>query len=180
MWVCWQFLRNCAPDPAAGCTLTLLRAASLRLSHTFTSAGLHCLDVGARNAVSALRTTFNLKVTRNGEHRPRQDHRRRNGPSEIFESLPRRNLAENSEQKNNKRFIWSFHWNVLASQTDSAQPDRSHMAAVAEGSFRSDPFIPVIQRFQLFHQNELQSVPSFGPIRNSWSRHGSWFRVFHY
>ncbi|XP_043957996.1 transmembrane protein 130 [Gambusia affinis] len=65
MWVCWQFLRNCAPDPAAGCTLTLLRAASLRLSHTFTSAGLHCLDVGARNAVSALRTTFNLKVTRN-------------------------------------------------------------------------------------------------------------------
>ncbi|PWA22609.1 hypothetical protein CCH79_00020929, partial [Gambusia affinis] len=65
MWVCWQFLRNCAPDPAAGCTLTLLPATSLRLSHTFTSAGLHCLDVGARNAVSALRTTFNLKVTRN-------------------------------------------------------------------------------------------------------------------
>ncbi|XP_014826457.1 PREDICTED: transmembrane protein 130 isoform X1 [Poecilia mexicana] len=65
MWVCWQFLRNCAPDPAAGCTLTLLRAASLRLNHTFGSAGLHCLDVSARNAVSALRATFSLKVTRN-------------------------------------------------------------------------------------------------------------------
>uniref|UniRef100_A0A3B3U857 Transmembrane protein 130 n=1 Tax=Poecilia latipinna TaxID=48699 RepID=A0A3B3U857_9TELE len=59
MWVCWRFLRNCAPDPAAGCTLTLLRAASLRLNHTFGSAGLHCLDVSARNAVSALRVTFN-------------------------------------------------------------------------------------------------------------------------
>uniref|UniRef100_A0A3B3YDM1 PKD domain-containing protein n=1 Tax=Poecilia mexicana TaxID=48701 RepID=A0A3B3YDM1_9TELE len=61
MWVCWQFLRNCAPDPAAGCTLTLLRAASLRLNHTFGSAGLHCLDVSARNAVSALRATFNRR-----------------------------------------------------------------------------------------------------------------------
>uniref|UniRef100_M3ZNQ5 Transmembrane protein 130 n=1 Tax=Xiphophorus maculatus TaxID=8083 RepID=M3ZNQ5_XIPMA len=59
MWVCWRFLRNCAPDPEAGCTLTLLRAASLRLSHTFGSSGLHCLDISARNAVSALRATFN-------------------------------------------------------------------------------------------------------------------------
>ncbi|XP_054913775.1 transmembrane protein 130 [Poeciliopsis prolifica] len=65
MWVCWRFLRNCAPDPAPGCTLTLLRAASLRLSHAFDSAGLHCLEVSARNAVSALRMTFSLKVTRN-------------------------------------------------------------------------------------------------------------------
>ncbi|XP_077407000.1 transmembrane protein 130 isoform X2 [Vanacampus margaritifer] len=62
MWVCWRFLPNCVADPTGGCTLTLLYENTLRLNHTFTSAGVHCLDISVRNDISKLQTSFNLFV----------------------------------------------------------------------------------------------------------------------
>lgn len=65
MWVCWRFLKNCRPDAAPGCTLTMLYDATLELNHTFTSTGVHCLDVSARNDISKMQTSFSLYVRRN-------------------------------------------------------------------------------------------------------------------
>uniref|UniRef100_A0A673AJS3 Transmembrane protein 130 n=1 Tax=Sphaeramia orbicularis TaxID=375764 RepID=A0A673AJS3_9TELE len=65
MWVCWRFLPNCVPDLSGGCTLTLLYENVLRLNHTFTSAGVHCLDITVRNDISKLQSSFSLYVKRN-------------------------------------------------------------------------------------------------------------------
>ncbi|MEQ2195341.1 hypothetical protein XENOCAPTIV_011218 [Xenoophorus captivus] len=65
MWVCWRFLKNCLPDLTSGCTLTMLYENSLELNHTFTSAGVHCLDISVRNDISKLQTSFSLYVRRN-------------------------------------------------------------------------------------------------------------------
>ncbi|XP_029384255.1 transmembrane protein 130 [Echeneis naucrates] len=65
MWVCWRFLQNCVPDTMGGCTLTMLYENTLRLNHTFTSVGVHCLDISVRNDVSKLETSFSLNVKRN-------------------------------------------------------------------------------------------------------------------
>ncbi|XP_072229507.1 transmembrane protein 130 [Leuresthes tenuis] len=62
MWVCWRFLTNCVPDMTGGCTLTMLYENTLRLNHTFTSAGVHCLDITIRNDISKLQTSFSLHV----------------------------------------------------------------------------------------------------------------------
>nr|XP_019938495.1 PREDICTED: transmembrane protein 130 [Paralichthys olivaceus] len=64
MWVCWRFLPYCVPD-LGGCTLTMLYENTLRLNHTFTSAGVHCLDISVRNEISKLQTSFSLYVKRN-------------------------------------------------------------------------------------------------------------------
>ncbi|MEQ2160174.1 hypothetical protein GOODEAATRI_030840, partial [Goodea atripinnis] len=73
MWVCWRFLKNCLPDLTSGCTLTMLYENSLELNHTFTSAGVHCLDISVRNNISKLQTSFSLYVRRNGSNFHRQD-----------------------------------------------------------------------------------------------------------
>ncbi|XP_017273857.1 transmembrane protein 130 [Kryptolebias marmoratus] len=65
MWVCWRFLANCEPDGTVGCTLAMLYENTLQLNHTFTSAGVHCLDISVRNDVSKLQTSFSLYVRRN-------------------------------------------------------------------------------------------------------------------
>ncbi|RVE59412.1 hypothetical protein OJAV_G00188060 [Oryzias javanicus] len=65
MWVCWRFLQNCAPDSSEGCTLTMLYDNSLQLNHTFTTAGVQCLDMSVRNDISKLQTSFSLYVRRN-------------------------------------------------------------------------------------------------------------------
>uniref|UniRef100_A0A3B3BJS7 Transmembrane protein 130 n=1 Tax=Oryzias melastigma TaxID=30732 RepID=A0A3B3BJS7_ORYME len=62
MWVCWRFLKNCAPDSSEGCTLTMLYDNSLQLNHTFTTAGVQCLDMSVRNDISKLQTSFSLYV----------------------------------------------------------------------------------------------------------------------
>ncbi|KAM6964700.1 transmembrane protein 130 [Tautogolabrus adspersus] len=64
MWVCWRFLPNCVPDMSGGCTLTMLYENTLRLNHTFTSAGVHCLDISVRNDISKLQTSFSIYVKR--------------------------------------------------------------------------------------------------------------------
>ncbi|XP_059181131.1 transmembrane protein 130 [Centropristis striata] len=65
MWVCWRFLPNCVPDTAGGCTPTILYENTLRLNHTFTSTGVHCLDISIRNDVSKLQTSFSINVKKN-------------------------------------------------------------------------------------------------------------------
>ncbi|XP_054455441.1 transmembrane protein 130 [Anoplopoma fimbria] len=65
MWVCWRFLDNCVPDMTGSCTLTMLYENTLRLNHTFTSAGVHCLDISVHNDVSKMQTSFSLYVRRN-------------------------------------------------------------------------------------------------------------------
>ncbi|CAG04453.1 unnamed protein product [Tetraodon nigroviridis] len=50
-----------------GCTLTMLYENTLRLNHTFTSAGVHCLDLIVQNDISKLQTSFSLSVKRNSE-----------------------------------------------------------------------------------------------------------------
>nr|XP_061807342.1 transmembrane protein 130-like [Nerophis lumbriciformis] len=65
MWVCWSFLPNCVPDTTGGCTLTMLYENTLWLNHTFTSAGVHCLDISVRNDISKLETSFSLFVRKN-------------------------------------------------------------------------------------------------------------------
>uniref|UniRef100_A0A3B3HGW6 Transmembrane protein 130 n=1 Tax=Oryzias latipes TaxID=8090 RepID=A0A3B3HGW6_ORYLA len=65
MWVCWRFLTNCAPDSSEGCTLTMLYNSTLQLNHTFTTAGVQCLDMSVRNDVSKLQTSFSLYVRKN-------------------------------------------------------------------------------------------------------------------
>uniref|UniRef100_A0A3P8RSW2 Transmembrane protein 130 n=3 Tax=Amphiprion TaxID=80969 RepID=A0A3P8RSW2_AMPPE len=72
MWVCWRFLPNCEPDPMGGCTLTMLYENTLRLNHTFTSTGVHCLDISVRNDISKLQSSFSLYV------------RRSNNPHKLF------------------------------------------------------------------------------------------------
>lgn len=67
MWVCWHFLPNCVADPKGGCTLTMLYENTLWLNHTFTSAGVHCLDISIQNDISKLQTSFSLSVKRNSE-----------------------------------------------------------------------------------------------------------------
>ncbi|TNN49226.1 Transmembrane protein 130 [Liparis tanakae] len=67
IWVCWRFLPDCVPDPAGSCSLTVLYENTLRLNHTFTSAGVHCLEISVRNDVSKMQTSFSLYVRRNGE-----------------------------------------------------------------------------------------------------------------
>ncbi|XP_028332689.1 transmembrane protein 130 [Gouania willdenowi] len=62
MWVCWNFLPNCVPDPNSGCSLTMLYQNQMHLSHTFTSSGYHCLDLSVRNDVSELQTSFSLYI----------------------------------------------------------------------------------------------------------------------
>ncbi|XP_041819334.1 transmembrane protein 130 [Chelmon rostratus] len=64
MSVCWRFLANCVPDMTEGCTLTILYENTLQLNHTFTSAGIHCLDISVRNDISKLQTSFSLYVKR--------------------------------------------------------------------------------------------------------------------
>uniref|UniRef100_A0A3Q3LK54 Transmembrane protein 130 n=1 Tax=Mastacembelus armatus TaxID=205130 RepID=A0A3Q3LK54_9TELE len=65
MWVCWRFLPSCVPDVTEGCTLTMLYENTLRLNHTFTSAGAQCLDISLRNNISNLQTSFSLHVRSN-------------------------------------------------------------------------------------------------------------------
>ncbi|KAM8836867.1 transmembrane protein 130 isoform 2-T2 [Spinachia spinachia] len=65
MWVCWRFLTNCVADVLASCTPTVLYGNTLRLNHTFTAAGVHCLDISARNDISRMETSFSLHVRRN-------------------------------------------------------------------------------------------------------------------
>ncbi|XP_077482603.1 transmembrane protein 130-like [Stigmatopora argus] len=65
MWVCWSFLHNCVPDTTGGCTLTMLYENTLWLNHTFTSAGVHCLNISVRNDVSKMETSFSLFVRKN-------------------------------------------------------------------------------------------------------------------
>lgn len=67
LWVCWHFLPNCVPDVTGGCTLTMLYENTLRLNHTFTSAGVHCLDISIRNDISKLQTSFSLNVKGSSE-----------------------------------------------------------------------------------------------------------------
>uniref|UniRef100_A0A3P8UCB6 PKD domain-containing protein n=1 Tax=Cynoglossus semilaevis TaxID=244447 RepID=A0A3P8UCB6_CYNSE len=43
-----------------GCTMTKLYENTLRLNHTFTSAGVHCLDISVSNDISKLQTSFSL------------------------------------------------------------------------------------------------------------------------
>jgi len=62
MWVCWRILPNCKPDRTGGCTLTMLYENTLRLNHTFTSAGVHCLDISVRNDISKFQTSLSLYV----------------------------------------------------------------------------------------------------------------------
>ncbi|XP_062416018.1 transmembrane protein 130 isoform X2 [Pungitius pungitius] len=64
MWVCWRFVTNCVADVAASCTLTVLHGNTLRLNHTFTAAGVHCLHISARNDISRMQTSFSLHVRR--------------------------------------------------------------------------------------------------------------------
>ncbi|TKS90040.1 Transmembrane protein 130 [Collichthys lucidus] len=64
IWVCWRFLPNCVPDKSGSCTLTMLYENTLQLNHTFTSAGVHCLDISVRNDISKLQTSFSLYVKR--------------------------------------------------------------------------------------------------------------------
>ncbi|KAM8729900.1 transmembrane protein 130 isoform 1-T3 [Acanthopagrus schlegelii] len=64
MWVCWRFLPNCVPDTSGGCTLSMLYENTLRLNHTFTSIGVHCLEITVRNDISKLQTSFSLYVKR--------------------------------------------------------------------------------------------------------------------
>ncbi|XP_035525864.1 transmembrane protein 130 [Morone saxatilis] len=64
IWVCWRFLTNCIPDMSAGCTLTMLYENTLRLNHTFTSTGVHCLDISVRNDISKLQSSFSIYVKR--------------------------------------------------------------------------------------------------------------------
>ncbi|XP_074519886.1 transmembrane protein 130 [Halichoeres trimaculatus] len=68
MWVCWRFLPNCVQDGSEGCTLTMLYENTLRLNHTFTSAGIHCLDISVRNDISKLQSSFSIFVKRNNTH----------------------------------------------------------------------------------------------------------------
>ncbi|KAM9832394.1 transmembrane protein 130 [Neosynchiropus ocellatus] len=65
MWVCWRFLRQCVPDPTSTCTLTMLYENVLHLNHTFSSAGVHCLDISVSNDVSKMQTSFSLTVKGN-------------------------------------------------------------------------------------------------------------------
>ncbi|XP_034049393.1 transmembrane protein 130 [Thalassophryne amazonica] len=65
MWVCWHFLPKCKPDIVRLCTLTMLHGNTLRLNHTFTSIGVHCLDISVHNDISKLQTSFSLYVRRN-------------------------------------------------------------------------------------------------------------------
>ncbi|KAF7663769.1 hypothetical protein LDENG_00201330 [Lucifuga dentata] len=67
MWVCWRFLPSCVPDVAVSCTLTMLYENTLRLNHTFTSAGVYCVEISIRNDVSKLQTSFSLYVRSSGE-----------------------------------------------------------------------------------------------------------------
>lgn len=67
MWVCWHFLPKCLPDPKGSCTLAMLYENTLRLNHTFTSAGVHCLELIVHNDISKLQMSFNLSVKRNCE-----------------------------------------------------------------------------------------------------------------
>lgn len=67
IWVCWHFLPKCVPDPEGSCTLTVLYANTLRLNHTFTSTGVHCLDLVVRNDISKLQMSFSLSVKRSSE-----------------------------------------------------------------------------------------------------------------
>uniref|UniRef100_A0A3B5A0F5 Transmembrane protein 130 n=1 Tax=Stegastes partitus TaxID=144197 RepID=A0A3B5A0F5_9TELE len=69
MWVCWRFLPNCVPDTTGGCTLTMLYENTLRLNHTFTSTGVHCLDISVRNDISKLQSSFSLYVRRSNPHK---------------------------------------------------------------------------------------------------------------
>ncbi|KAM9336612.1 transmembrane protein 130 [Symphorus nematophorus] len=68
IWVCWRILPNCVPDMSQGCTLTMLYENTLRLNHTFTSVGVHCLDISVRNDISKLQTSFSLYVKRSTNH----------------------------------------------------------------------------------------------------------------
>nr|XP_033468041.1 transmembrane protein 130 [Epinephelus lanceolatus] len=64
LWVCWRFLPDCVPDTTGSCTLTRLYGNILRLNHTFTSTGIHCLEINVRNDISKLQTSFSLYVRR--------------------------------------------------------------------------------------------------------------------
>lgn len=79
IWVCWRFLPNCEPDKSGSCTLTMLYENTLQLNHTFTSAGVHCLDISVRNDISKLQTSFSLYVKRSSgwphKHRYLQTNR---------------------------------------------------------------------------------------------------------
>uniref|UniRef100_A0A3Q3VP07 PKD domain-containing protein n=1 Tax=Mola mola TaxID=94237 RepID=A0A3Q3VP07_MOLML len=68
MWVCWRFLPQCMPDMMGGCTLNMLYENTLQLNHTFTSAGIHCLDISVRNDISKLQSSFSVTVKRSSDH----------------------------------------------------------------------------------------------------------------
>ncbi|XP_056153554.1 transmembrane protein 130 [Lampris incognitus] len=65
MWVCWQILPDCVLARPLGCTLSMLYENQLRVEHTFTTAGVHCLDVSARNDVSNLQMSYSIYVSPN-------------------------------------------------------------------------------------------------------------------
>ncbi|CAB1313131.1 unnamed protein product [Coregonus sp. 'balchen'] len=64
MWVCWRFLQNCVSATPTGCHLTMLYENTMILNHTFTSLGVHCLDISARNDISKLQTSYSIFVRR--------------------------------------------------------------------------------------------------------------------
>lgn len=50
-----------------GCTLNILYDNTLQLNHTFTSAGVHCLDISVRNDISQLQSSFSVTVKKSSE-----------------------------------------------------------------------------------------------------------------
>lgn len=67
MWVCWRIRLNCVRDETAGCTLTILYENTLRLNHTFTTPGVHCVDISVHNDISKMETSFSINVKRSSE-----------------------------------------------------------------------------------------------------------------
>ncbi|KAM6951562.1 transmembrane protein 130 [Aplochiton taeniatus] len=65
MWVCWRVLPHCITDLQVGCRLAMLYGSTLSLNHTFTTTGVHCLDISARNDISKLQTSYSIYVQRN-------------------------------------------------------------------------------------------------------------------
>lgn len=67
IWVCWRILPHCVSETPVGCSLTILYGNKLHLNHTFTSTGVHCLDINVRNDISKLQTSYSLFVRKKRE-----------------------------------------------------------------------------------------------------------------
>ncbi|KAL0983928.1 hypothetical protein UPYG_G00134860 [Umbra pygmaea] len=61
---CWRFLYNCVTESSQSYHMTTLYENTLRLNHTFTAPGFHCLDISARNNISQLKTSCSIFVWR--------------------------------------------------------------------------------------------------------------------